>query len=65
MLKRKEREYEQETQKLVQDKIKAQERIIQLKRDLAAMNIDIDLKHFVEAVQNEDDDTRSASTDTG
>ena len=63
MLKRKEKEFEQEMQQLAKQKIQAQERITSLKRELAAMNIEVDINSIVSAVP--DDETASDSTATG
>ena len=63
MLKRKEKEFEQEMQRLAREKISAQERIVALKRELAALNIDIDLNNIVP--NTVDNDTASTSTATG
>ena len=60
-LKRKEKEYELETQKLARDKIVAQERIALLRRELAQMGMEVDLSAMVK----DDDDSHSDSTATG
>ena len=60
MLKRQEREYEQTLQTLAHEKIKSQERIVELKRELAQQNIEYDLEQFLK-----DEETDSDSTATG
>ncbi len=62
MLKRKEREFEQEIQRLAQAKIKAQDHITCLKKDLVEMNVEVDLKNFI---KDKEDDDQSDSTATG
>ena len=61
-LRRREREFEQEMQRLARAKITAQERICGLKRDLSQMNIEIDLNHWM---SSQDRDSDSTSTATG
>ncbi len=61
-LKRKEKEYELETQKLARDKIVAQERIATLKRELTQMGVEVDLANFI---SQDDEETHSDSTATG
>ncbi len=61
-MKRKEKEYELETQKLARDKIVAQERIATLKRELTQMGVEVDLANFI---SQDDEETHSDSTATG
>ena len=60
-MKRKEKEYELETQKLARDKIVAQERIATLRRELAQMGMEVDLSALVK----DEEDSHSDSTATG
>ena len=62
MLKRKEKEHEQELQRLAQEKISSQERIIKLRKELNQMNVDFDINNFMKSVNHE---TGSDTTDTG
>jgi hypothetical protein len=64
-LKRKEKEFEQDTQRLARDKIRHQESIVDLKRELQQLNIDFDLNNFVQAVAEQDRETNSTSTASG
>ncbi|KAK3084293.1 hypothetical protein FSP39_011159 [Pinctada imbricata] len=59
-LKRKEREYEQEMQRLAREKISLRERMSSLKMELAAMNIEVDLNQW----RTLPDDCESNSTST-
>ncbi|XP_064652462.1 max-binding protein MNT-like [Lineus longissimus] len=62
ILKRKEKEFEQDMQRLAGEKIRYQENILTLKRDLQQLNIDFDLNSFVQAVADQERDTNSTST---
>ena len=62
MLKRKEKEHEQELQRLAQEKIASQERILSLRKDLNQMNVDFDINNLM---KNVDHESGSDTTDTG
>ena len=62
MLKRTEKELEQELQQLSVLKSEAQGRICTLQKDLKDMNITVDISNFISPL---DEDTRSVSTATG
>lgn len=62
-VKRKEKEYELEMQRLAKEKITLQERIQSLKSELARMNIEVDLNQWI--TLPDEQDTNSTSTATG
>lgn len=62
-MKRKEKEYELEMQRLAKEKITLQERIQSLKSELAKMNIEVDLNQWI--TLPDEQDTNSTSTATG
>lgn len=62
-MKRKEKEYELEMQRLAKEKITLQERIQSLKSELARMNIEVDLNQWI--TLPDEQDTNSTSTATG
>lgn len=62
-VKRKEKEYELEMQRLAKEKITLQERIQSLKSELAKMNIEVDLNQWI--TLPDEQDTNSTSTATG
>lgn len=62
-MKRKEKEYELEMQRLAKEKINLQERIQSLKSELAKMNIEVDLNQWI--TLPDEQDTNSTSTATG
>lgn len=62
-MKRKEKEYELEMQRLAKEKITLQERILSLKSELAKMNIEVDLNQWI--TLPDEQDTNSTSTATG
>lgn len=62
-MKRKEKEYELEMQRLAKEKITLQERIQSLKSELANMNIEVDLNQWI--TLPDEQDTNSTSTATG
>lgn len=62
-MKRKEKEYELEMQRLAKEKITLQDRIQSLKSELAKMNIEVDLNQWI--TLPDEQDTNSTSTATG
>lgn len=62
-MKRKEKEYELEMQRLAKEKITLQERIQSLNSELAKMNIEVDLNQWI--TLPDEQDTNSTSTATG
>ena len=62
VLKRKEKEFQQEMQRLTREKIATQDRIMQLRRELTLMNIDFDINYFM---TSQDQETNSTSTASG
>ena len=62
-LRRKEKEYELEMQRMALEKITLQGRITDLKEELAHMNIEVDLNQWITIP--EENDTNSTSTATG
>ncbi|KAJ8313025.1 hypothetical protein KUTeg_010398 [Tegillarca granosa] len=62
-LRRKEKEYELEMQKLAREKISLQERIATLKSELTKMNIEVDINQWIK-VPDEETDSNSTSTAT-
>lgn len=62
-MKRKEKEYELEMQRLAKEKITLQEKIQSLKSELAKMNIEVDLNQWI--TLPDEQDTNSTSTATG
>ncbi|KAK3606503.1 hypothetical protein CHS0354_041454 [Potamilus streckersoni] len=65
-LKRKEKEYEQEMQRLAREKIMLQERMDTLKSELAKMNIDVDLKIWTQnSVPDDENSSYSTVTESG
>lgn len=61
-LRRKEKEYELEMQRLAREKICLQERLASLKIELSRLNIEVDLDHW--KVDHEEQDSNSTSTAT-
>ncbi|KAL3856833.1 hypothetical protein ACJMK2_011546 [Sinanodonta woodiana] len=65
-LKRKEKEYEQEMQRLAREKIMLQERLDTLKSELAKMNIDVDLKVWTQnSIPDDDNSSYTTVTESG
>lgn len=62
-MRRKEKEYEFEMQRLAKEKIFLQERLASLKGELSRLNIEVDLDHW--KVDAEEQDSNSTSTATG
>ncbi|XP_061166310.1 max-binding protein MNT-like [Saccostrea echinata] len=64
-VKRKEKEYELEMQRLAREKITLQERIHNLKSELARMNIEVDLNKWVTLPDEQDTNSTSTATEQG
>ncbi|XP_048757053.2 max-binding protein MNT-like isoform X2 [Ostrea edulis] len=64
-VKRKEKEYELEMQRLAREKITLQERIQRLKLELARMNIEVDLNQWVTLPDEQDTNSTSTATEQG
>lgn len=64
-VKRKEKEYELEMQRLAKEKITLQERIQSLKSELARMNIEVDLNQWITLPDEQDTNSTSTATEQG
>uniref|UniRef100_K1QLP9 Max-binding protein MNT n=1 Tax=Magallana gigas TaxID=29159 RepID=K1QLP9_MAGGI len=64
-VKRKEKEYELEMQRLAKEKITLQERIQSLKSELAKMNIEVDLNQWITLPDEQDTNSTSTATEQG
>ncbi|VDI36358.1 MAX-binding protein [Mytilus galloprovincialis] len=64
-LRRKEKEYEFEMQRLAKEKIFLQERLASLKGELSRLNIEVDLDHWKVDAEEQDSNSTSTATEQG